>query len=348
MNITATETNIETIATNTTDSASKLTTIDIDTGNISSNTSSSNTKLDTVNTTLSSISGKLPSALGNNASTDSLAVNMASDDTLKTQNFNVRKAMEQTNDRTYEIMGIFSDFTASTITNQSDQVKSTGLTFSHPVNAELLDFCSSNASDNGKQFKIVGFNTTGTYQTEIVTLDAVNAQIPVSTATNYNGLTNVTYYNVPSTLAGNVYIVRSGDAITAGVPDSTVFSVILSGSSYNASYFTNILIPTGKKLIIYEIELSHVGSTINTQKVEFIKTRILSTGTTYLSQASMLLNSWMLTSNNPYILSKYDGGFIVDKLRTVQEFVYFRVNGITTSATDSIQVRCRFSFVDTS
>lgn len=377
MNLTTTETNIGTIATNSSTTNTTLGTINTDTSAIGVNggtmisqltdvithtettaasTEASNVKLittnsslgtivtntGTTNTTLGTISGKLPSALGNNPMTNSLSINIASDDTMKTRNFNMRKHYDTTDEKTYEIFCRFTDFTESTINTDHDQLL--GVAYNWPNIDTTISAASSATTDTSYSFQITGYNAVGTPVTDTLFMNGANSQTPATTTNSFWGITNITYNNVTRTYTGDIGFARTGTTFNSGVPDDYM-ARILAGFTVNRAYFSRIQIPIDKDLVIYEVEITHIGQTENTQLVELVKTYI---NPSIYPQPVMVVKAWKVSYTMPSIYHNYDGGLIVEGFRSgFGESAYFRINGMTSSPTDSIEIRCRFGFIST-
>lgn len=99
--------------------------------------------------------------------------------------------------------------------------------------------------------------------------------------------------------------------------------------------------PIGFYVVIYEIEIGHVGTTINPQRVDL---RAQPSDGFFDDIIYETVMSWTLTQYNSHIYLKYDSGLILNGyLSFAPSFFYFVVYPLTTSATDAINVRCRFS-----
>jgi len=145
----------------------------------------------------------------------------------------------------------------------------TGTTYFKPTNwaatnvANLADgntipgqffVASAATTDTNKIVVINGYNNTGAFLREELTLNATNSQTPVTTANSYLGISKF-FYKIPSTVGvGNVFINYA--TFTGSAAPTLAVAQIDSGGTANSAKINWVSVPSGYNAWLTEIIIS--------------------------------------------------------------------------------------------
>ncbi len=287
-----------------------------------------------------SIDNKTPS-LGTALIASSVPITIGTDDTLLTENYNIRK--NQTTSPIHYIRCVYSDFGAiNTIHYLPDGFTGAEADLRNIINNanNQVQFSSSNSGDNGFEFRIIGYQLDGTPVSEFITLAADAQDVVTMSGTIFN-INKFLKNDDPANIAGTIYCYLNGTSVTAGVPDEFL-AQIPPGNDFNSSNLNHFKVPQNTTMILHKIIIKKLGGTLNhTVQLRSANNSVedIYTGNT------CLLNEWLADG---HIIEEFGGDFIFSNTiysNSVGIPFFFNVLSAGTDSTARLSIECFYSFL---
>lgn len=199
--------------------------------------------------------------------------------------------------------------------------------------AGTIKLSSSDNGDAGLGILIAGYDGSGNFQTEDVTL---NGRTSVTTTNSYLCLTRMCSDDGAGILTGKVYAYDSGATVTSGVPNRAMGEII--NTSIQRANLNWILLPIGKSLYIYKLRVSLVGNTTATHKLVLRKYNYASNTAVGYSSAGTEME-WTVTGTQTI---NYNGALQFTSTSGSGDLFWFEAGFLAADSGARMLLECSF------